>query len=116
MATETIYISLVTGTTNLHLSDNEGHSGDGTITTDVSPGDTVTWKISGSGISGITSIYAKPDSQDIFSSDPAKNPDGSWTGTVSSSATGQESYGIKYMVSGTEYDDDPILRINPDGD
>ena len=111
MATEYIYISLVPGTTNLHLSDNEGHEGDGTITTDVSLGDTVTWKISGSEISEITSIYAKPGSQDIFSSDPAKNPDGSWTGTISSSGSGQETYGIKYKVNSVEYDDDPILLI-----
>ncbi len=112
MATETIYISLVSGTTNLHLHDNEGHEGDGSITTIVSPGDTVTWQIaSGANISEITSIYAKAGSQDIFSSDPVSNGDGTWTGTVSNSATGEESYGIKYMVNGVEYDDDPKLQV-----
>lgn len=112
MAIETIYVDVVSGTTNLYLSDNEGHTGEGTITTDVSPSDTVTWRLSGSTISEITSIYVKENSQDVFSTDPAKNTDGSWTGIVSDSATGNESYGIKYLIDGTEYDDDPVIRVD----
>ena len=111
MADVTIYLSLVSGTTNLHLSDSEGHSGDGTITTDVDPGDNVTWRIdSGANISSIDSIYDKV-ANDIFSTDPAKQSDGTWKGTVSNSASGSESYGIKYTVDGTQYDDDPELQV-----
>ena len=112
MATETIFISLVSGTTELHLTDNEGHSGDGNLTTDVSPGDTVIWKISaGANISSISSIYKKVSSQDIFSTDPSEQNSGFWKGTVSDSATGKETYGIKYMIDGKEYDCDPVLQV-----
>ncbi len=114
MADVTIYLSLVSGTTNLHLSDSEGHDGDGTITTDVKPGDNVTWQIaSGANISSIDSIYDKV-SNNIFSSGPSSQPNGTWTGTVSSSASGSESYGILYTVDGTQYDDDPILDVDDD--
>lgn len=116
MATETIFISKESGGNGLYLSDNEGHSGDGNITTDVDPGDTVIWKLSkNGGIDEITDISAKNGSQDIFSSDPAKQNDGSWKGTVSNTATGTESYFIKYKINGTEYTDDPELDIQDDG-
>lgn len=113
MSTETIFVSRASGGTGLHLSDNEGHSGDGTITTDVNAGDTVKWKIStGGGIEEITNIYPKSTSQDIFSSDPAKQKDGSWQGTVSASATGSEFYNIDYKIDGVSYTDDPELQIH----
>ncbi|ELR68919.1 hypothetical protein C900_05612 [Fulvivirga imtechensis AK7] len=113
MATETIKISKQSTGTGLYLEDNEGHAGDNTITTTVDPGDTVVWKLKdGGGIDEITNIYAKSTSQDIFSSDPVKQSDGSWKGTVSSSATGSESYSIDYKIGGTEYTDDPELKVN----
>ena len=116
MADVTIYVSLVSGTTNLHLSDSEGHSGDGTITTDVQRGQSVQWQIAtGAGIDSLDNIYAKEGSQDIFSSDPAKQEDGSWLGTVSDSASGNESYSIDYTISGTSYTDDPELQVDQPG-
>lgn len=115
MATETIFISKQTSGNGLFLSDNEGHSGDNSITTEVSPGDTVTWQlVSGGGIDEIVNIYAKTDSQDIFSSDPAKQSDGSFMGIVSNSATGKESYNIAYKINGVKYIDDPDLDIQDD--
>ncbi|MBL6448023.1 hypothetical protein JMN32_17025 [Fulvivirga sp. 29W222] len=114
MATETIFISKQASGTGLFLSDNEGDSGDNTITTAVSPGDTVVWElVSGGGIDEIVNIYAKTGSQDIFSSDPTKQSDGSFKGIVSNSATGNESYNIAYKINGTEYVDDPELEIQP---
>jgi hypothetical protein len=110
MATETIFLSLVAGTTELHLADNQGHSGNN-ITTDVNPGDDVQWKTVGnSGISSINSIYKK-SSQSVFSSGPSAQTATFWKGTVSESATGQEVYGIKYTVNGVEYDCDPIIKV-----
>ncbi|UII32390.1 hypothetical protein LVD17_00865 [Fulvivirga ulvae] len=115
MATETIFISKQTSGTGLYLSDNEGHSGDNTITTTVSPGDTVVWQlVNDGGIDEIVNIYPKVGSQDIFSSDPAKQGDGSWKGTVSSSASGNESYNIAYKINGVEYVDDPELEVQDD--
>lgn len=113
MSTEIIFVSKANGGTGLHLSDNEGHSGDGTITTDVHQGDTVKWKISaGGGIDEITNIYPKSTSQDIFSSDPVQQKDGSWKGTVSNNASGSEFYNIDYKIGGVSYTDDPELKIH----
>lgn len=113
MSTETIIISKQSTGTGLYLEDNEGHTGDNTITTTVDPGDTVIWKLKkDGGIDEITGISAKSDSQDIFSNDPEKQSDGTWKGTVSTSATGNESYNIKYKIGGTEYTDDPELQVN----
>ncbi|MEQ6122168.1 hypothetical protein [Reichenbachiella sp. MALMAid0571] len=114
MGLEVIFLSLEEGTTNLIFTDSEGHHGKD-ITTDVQPGDTVKWKIyKGSGISEITSIYALPENKDIFSKNPAPDKHGtSWSGVISETATGEESYGIKYIVDGQEYDVDPIIRVLP---
>ncbi len=116
MSTEIINISKQEGNNQLYLTDNEGHSGKDNITTNVKPGDTVTWKlVPNGGIDQITGITAKPDSQDIFSVDPApidlKNPASDWTGTVSPNATGSESYSIGYKIGGESLVDDPQLRI-----
>lgn len=111
MADVTIYVSLVSGSTNLHLSDSEGHSGDGTITTNVQSRQTVQWVIaSGANIKSLDNIYAKAGSEDIFSSDPTKQSDGSWLGTVSENVTvgENESYSIDYSIG---YTDDPELHV-----
>lgn len=117
MADVTIYVSLVPGTTNLHLSDSEGHSGDGTITTDVQPGQSVEWVIDDSNITALTNIYAKTGSEDIFSSGPSQESGStSWLGTVSSSATGEESYSIDYnTTSASGLTDDPKLKVQTGG-
>lgn len=110
--TVTIKIRKQTNGTGLYLKDSEGHKGKDSITTDVNPGDTVVWKLkNNSGIDEITSISAKSTSQDIFSSDPVEQKDGSWKGTVSSTASGSEDYSIGYKIGGTDYTDDPQLNV-----
>jgi phosphoribosylformylglycinamidine (FGAM) synthase-like amidotransferase family enzyme len=120
MSTEIINISKQEGNNGLYLTDNEGHSGKDNITTKVHPGDTVTWKlVPNGGIDQITGITAKPDSQDIFSVDPAPvNPDdpqSDWSGTVSPDATGTELYNIAYKIGGNSFVDDPELELEDDG-
>lgn len=112
MATQTITLSLEAGTTNLILTDNQGHSGKN-ITTDAGPGDKVIWEIlNGSGISEIVSIYCEPGSVDVFSPDPSpQGSSGKWSGTVADSAKGDEQYGIKYKVGDTVYDVDPFIKV-----
>ncbi len=112
MSHEIILISKQADSNGLYLTDNEGHAGDNSITTLVNPGDTVTWKLkSGGGIDAITSIAAKAGSQDVFSTDPAQQPDGSWVGVVNNSATGSESYSIGYRIGTTDYTDDPEIKV-----
>ncbi len=112
MATETIFISKQANGTGLHLSDNEGHSGDGIITTIVGAGDTVIWQqVSNGGITAITNIYPKPGSENIFSTNPAKQTDGRWQGTVANSISGSESYSIDYTIGEISYTDDPELEV-----
>ncbi len=112
MATETIFISKQEDGTGLHLSDNEGHSGDGTITTIVHQGDMVIWKlVPKGGITSITNIYPKTGSENIFSTNPAAQPDGSWKGTVANPISGTESYSIDYKIGDDPYTDDPELEV-----
>lgn len=116
MSTETINISKQEGNNQLYLTDNEGHSGKDNITTNVKPGDTVTWKlVPHGGIDQITGITAKPGSQDIFSVDPAAvdatDPTSDWTGTISPNAKGSESYSIGYKIGDESLVDDPKLKI-----
>lgn len=114
MGKETINVGLVADSNppELHLTDSEGHSVDGgNLTTTVKHKDKVIWDIvSKSGISAIT-ISKKASSQDIFSKDPAVQPDGSWKGTISDTASGEESYNIGYTVNNVNYVCDPILQI-----
>lgn len=112
MDQETIWISKQPNSNGLYLEDNEGHAGAGSITTDVKPGDTVTWKLKpGGGIDAITSVARKSGSGDIFGDDPEEQPDGSWVGTVSESAGGSESYSIGYQINSANYTDDPELEV-----
>ncbi len=112
MATETIFISKQANGTGLHLSDNEGHSGDGTITTIVGQGDTVIWKlVPDGGITAITNIYPKPGSENIFSANPSKQTDGRWQGTVANPVLGSESYSIDYTIGEDSYTDDPEFEV-----
>jgi len=120
MSTEIINIRKQEGNNGLYLTDNEGHSGKNNITTKVKPGDTVTWKlVPNGGIDQITGITAKPNSQDIFSIDPAsKNPNdpaSDWTATVSESAKGDESYSIAYKIGDESLVDDPELEVDDEG-
>jgi len=115
MATIEIFIKKQEGNTGLHLSDNEGHSGDGSITTTVHEGDTVVWQlVANSGITAITNIYPKTGSENIFSNPPIQQPDGSWKGTVASSISGSESYSIDYNIGEDSYTDDPEILVDDD--
>jgi hypothetical protein len=117
MSTEIINISKQEGNNRLYLMDNEGHSGKDNITTNVKPGDTVTWKlVPNGGIGQITGITAKAGSPNIFSDGPKQvdkgNPASDWTGTVSPDATGTESYSIGYIIGNKPFTDDPKLRVD----
>jgi len=112
MATEIIFIRKQAEGTGLYLSDNEGHAGDGTITTIVHEGDTVIWKLApNGGIDEVTNIYPKTGSVNIFSTAPTKQVDGSWKGTVATSISGSESYSIDYNIGHDSYTDDPKLKV-----
>lgn len=115
MSKVTIYVSREGQTSQLHLRDSEGHSGTGNIITDVRAGDTVKWVIT-EGIDEITGIHPKNGSQNIFSSGPIKNEDGSWMGTVGKSASGRELYSIDYTIGGMALRDDPELDVKPPTD
>lgn len=114
MATRTIYLS-VDEPGHLHLRDSEGHSGEDDITTDATDGDTITWTLDeNSGIAKITGIAAKPGSENLFSEGPLKVSDTEWQGTISSHASGEELYFIKYeLIDGTKMKDDPRIVIRP---
>jgi len=120
MSTEIINISKQEGNNKLYLTDNEGHAGNNSITTKVKPGDTVTWKlVPNGGIDQITGITAKPNSQDIFSVNPApvdpKDPKTDWTGTVGKEAKGKESYNIAYKIEEESFVDDPEMEVDEKG-
>ncbi|MCF6359536.1 MAG: hypothetical protein L3J29_02100 [Cyclobacteriaceae bacterium] len=115
MATKTINISKQATGTGLYLTDNEGHAGDGTITTIVREGDTVVWQLKPKGgITEITNIYPKTGSENIFSNPPIQQPDGSWKGTVANSISGSESYSIDYNIGKDSYTDDPEILVDDD--
>ncbi|MCF6352686.1 MAG: hypothetical protein L3J06_06730 [Cyclobacteriaceae bacterium] len=112
MATETIYISKQATGTGLYLTDSEGHAGKGTITTIVRAGDTVVWQLKPKGgITAITDIYPEKGSKNIFSTNPAKQPNGNWQGTVANPISGSESYSIDYTIGEGSYTDDPKLDV-----
>ncbi len=114
MAQVTIYLSLAPDG-GLILSDSEGHHKEGSITTTVNNGDVVTWICSlDGGIATIDAIGPKGSSQDIFSPDPAPtdNTSRTWSGTISETASGEESYNITYTPEGgTQTTDDPKIVI-----
>ncbi len=100
----------------LHLKDNEGHEHDKTITSEVIAGGTVIWKLmKNSDIQKIVNIYKKSDSQDVFSIDPhSENGSTDWTGVISNSASGVESYNIDYIYKdGSKITDDPVVEAKP---
>lgn len=116
MATVTITISLKPGTTQLHLEDSEGHSGDAqSFFTDLNRGDTVVWEIKpNSGIGEVSDIRAKDGRFNIFDpNDPHKNGQGKWKGKVKNTAEGKDAYDIDYIINGKIFSEDPELRIKP---
>lgn len=52
--------------------------------------------------------------QDVFSTDPTAQLDGSWKGVIGSlPANTETTYTIMYVVGTTIYQQDPKIRINP---
>lgn len=116
MATVTITISLKPGTTQLHLEDSQGHSGDApSFWTDVNRGDTVIWEIKpNSVIEELTGIRAKDGRFNLFNpDDPHKNGNGRWKGKVKDDAAGEDAYDIDYVVNGNLLSEDPTIRVPP---
>ena len=96
-----------TSTGNLTLSDNNPT---------VSQNETVTWVIQGnSGVSAITGIHEKVGSQDVFNGEPGPVGGGSknYSGTISSSATGEETYYINWTDDdGNPHQYDPKITVS----
>lgn len=91
-------------------------------TTNVDPGDQVTWVIgANSGVASIR-VQEKPDSTDVFNPDPAPIANStSWMGTVNPNISGgTERYNIFWVPVGTtwsgagngELQFDPIIKVN----
>jgi hypothetical protein len=99
----------------LHLKDNEGHEHDKTITSEVTAGGKVTWKLaSNSNIQEIVKIYPKDGSQNIFFTLPHSiKGTTDWEGTVDKDASGSESYNIDFLYEGNVITDDPKVKIEP---
>ena len=97
------------------LSDDEGHQahtgvGDAAMTTSVGAGDTVIW-VKGGNISSLDGIVETAGT-DLFSTNPAKQPNGTWKGIVGSLPSGtEESYSISYTVGGLSHTQDPKLQM-----
>lgn len=109
-----IYLSLLNDV--LMLRDDSGNNPDRVpvtagVTSKVGQNDVVFWRIDdpGSGITIINDVSKKPGSQDIFSAVPHNPPSQTWwTGVVSRTATGIESYNI--TANGVLHD--PKLQIH----
>ncbi|MEH6762937.1 MAG: hypothetical protein V7655_00425 [Aequorivita antarctica] len=89
--------------------------GDKNTVTLVSPGNIMIWKMS----ENITKIIAVVETggDDVFSTNPSLQPDGTWQAVVGNFPAGNEkSYSIVYAVRGATCDcycQDPIMRIKP---
>lgn len=89
--------------------------GDENTITLVSPGNIMIWKMS----EDIIQINAVTETggDDVFSKDPALQPDGTWQAVVGTFPSGnQQSYSITYTVKGAPknpYKQDPYMRIRP---
>ena len=116
MATVTITISLKSGTTDLILTNPDGHAGppEGFISK-VNRGDTVVWRLSpNSGIGAIIGIRAKDGRFNVFNnSDPKSRTDGTWSGKIKDDAAGTDSYDIDYVINGKNYTADPDIKVEP---
>lgn len=102
------------------LTDDSGFTsitepGDQNTVTLVSPGNIMIWKMSGD----ITRIIAVVETggEDVFSTNPTLQPDGTWQAVVGNFPSGNEqAYSIVYAVRGAACDcycQDPIMKIKP---
>ena len=115
MKNVTIFIKLVPGTHKLHLTDNEGHSGDAEeFFSDVSRGDKVIWKLAScSGIDEITGIRAKDGKFNIFAGGGPKRHKETWRGVIKGDASGVEAYNIDFKIDEKLFSVDPEIRVKP---
>ena len=115
MKNVTIFIKLVPGTHKLHLTDDEGHSGDAeSFFSDVNRGDKVIWKLADrSGIDEITGITAKDGKFNIFAGGGPKKKKDMWSGTVKGDASGVEAYNIDFKIDDKLFSVDPEIRVKP---
>jgi hypothetical protein len=120
-----IKISLTIGATTAipyppTLTDDGGFTsitepGDKNTVTLVSPGNIMIWKKSGD----ITKIIAVVETggDEVFSTNPSLQPDGTWHAVVGNFPSGNEqAYSIVYAVKGATcncYCQDPVMRIRP---
>lgn len=114
MSKVSIYVSLKPGTTQLHLEDSEGHSGDApSFFTNVNRGDVVVWELAkDSGIDEITDIKAKDGYFNILKDGaPSKRASGDWMGLVRDDAAGEDAYDIGYRLGTSKFVEDPDLRV-----
>jgi hypothetical protein len=112
MSTETIFVSVIDGTTELTFEDNSGNSGK-EITTGADRGDNVKWKVRTSGLV-ITGIPMKTSSGDtIWSDAPSSKNSGEWDGAISKTAPdGTVGYSVQYTINGgTQLEQDPEIKI-----
>jgi len=102
------------------LTDDKGFTsitekGDKNTITLVSPGNIMIWKMSGD----ITKIIAVVETggDEVFSTNPALQSDGTWQAIVGNFPSGNEqAYSIVYSVKGAPcncYCQDPVMKIKP---
>ncbi len=102
------------------LADDSGftsitETGDQNTITFVSPGNIMIWKKT----EDITEINAVTETggEDVFSSNPKQQADGTWQAVVGNFPVGNEqSYSITYTVKGAPdnpYTQDPVMKIKP---
>lgn len=122
----TIYVSRNGNSYQLKLRDSEGHNpGNDNLTTDVGPGDIVTWQLdTNSGLSSIESIQLvartdrsyNPASQNLIDGNPTSE-NGIITATILSPSPGKNKFecykiGFKVPNDTNVYYDDPKLKMN----
>ncbi len=117
METKTIYVSRIPGTKKIKLRDSDGNDpGNDDLTTLVSTGDIVEWKLdTNSGLDEIIGIKKKLITNKLLKSNPTGSG-GVWTGTVVDVSPGKdkkEKYKIGYKIPDDKKDhwDDPKLQI-----
>jgi len=100
------------------ISDDENHyanteEGDKELTTELGPGDTVSWVKQGD-IESIKKVYVT-SGQDLFIEDPVEQSDGSWQATTVEDLDPGSTceYEIEYYVESKKYTQDPKLTLKP---
>ncbi len=113
MAKETIFVSIIEGTTELTFKDSAGKSGK-EITTVCKCGDQVRWLASSKGLD-ITGIPMKDGTPSIWAEGkrPSKAKQG-WVGTICETAAGKTAaYSVQYTINeGRILEQDPQIQVD----